>query len=694
MPELLFELGCEELPASFVRKAADDLQRNVEERLQAAGLGFRRTQEPLSTPRRLIVHLADLGARQPDQTKDVRGPALKAAYDAEGKPSGALQGFCRGQGVELGAVRSEGEYVWVTKTLEGRPTSEVLAEALPEAIRALAFEKSMRWGRSRMRFARPIRWILATFDGEVVPFAIEGVESGASSRGHRFNHPEPFEARTLDALLNGLLARQVEPDPAEREGRIREGATIAATGVPDLPDGLVDENVFLTEWPTAVEGAFKPEFMELPEPVLVTAMAKHQRFFPVRDAQGRLTNRFISIRNGGEDAVVREGNEWVLNARFNDAKFFYDEDRKHDLGEFLERTRGIVFQDKLGTVRQRADRLAALAATVAGHLGADDEEQKLAEQAGHLAKADLSTGLVSELPSLQGVVGDVYGRAEGLPEDLCAAIGVHYDLGKCVPPSSRARRLGLALLVADQMDRLAGNLGIGLAPTGSSDPNGLRRAATLIIEAVWACPDETGSTLPLFREALNLYRRQGVDLDTDGAERAYGELLASRYGALLSQHRHDHVDAAIRAEDLEALASPGEVRTRLAVVARLAPDAAFVQTATRPLNILAAADKKGIAYDRTAALATLDRAKLASAEGDALADALAPAGDAARSGVRTQDAGAVANALKPLEGPINAFFEATMVMSNNEEERYARLSLVSAACEVLRLGGDWSKLEG
>ena len=691
MPDLLLELGCEELPATFVRKAANDLQRLVEGRLSSDGIGFRRTQEPLSTPRRLIVHLADVDARQPDQTKELRGPAVKAAYDANGNPTGALQGFCRGQGVDPKDVRQEGEYVWVTKRTPGRPTQDVLAEALPAAIGDLTFEKSMRWGASRMRFARPIRWILATLDGACVPFSIEGVASGTTSRGHRFNHPDPFEAATLDALLNGLLARQVEPDPAERETRIREGATIAATGTPDLSDALVDENVFLTEWPIAIEGTFRAEYMDLPEPVLVTAMAKHQRFFPVRDGKGRLTNRFISIRNSGEDSVVREGNAWVLNARFNDAKFFFDEDQKHTLAEFLERTKGIVFQDKLGHVRQRADRLSALAAGVAADLGVDPA---LAEQAGHIAKADLSTGLVSELPSLQGVVGGVYGRAEGLPEDVCEAIGAHYDLGKCSPPDTPGKRLGVALLLADQLDRLAGNLGIGLAPTGSSDPNGLRRAATMIIEAVWTWPSRLGPLLPLFHQALNLYERQGMDVDTERATRALGELFASRYEALLAASRHDHVDAAILADDLEALLSPADVKTRLAAVGRLAGAPSFVQTATRPLNILAAADKKGIAYDRATPLAPLDREKLASQEGNALADTLGPVREAAWKAVKGQDAAGLANTLKPLEGPINAFFEATMVMSTKEDERYARLSLVKATAEVLRLGGDFSKLEG
>ncbi|RYG32274.1 glycine--tRNA ligase subunit beta, partial [bacterium] len=357
MPELLLEVGCEELPATFVRKAFLDLAARVGAELVGAGL--RESAEAtttLGTPRRLIVVFGNVSDRQSDREERLRGPSITAAYNPDGTPSKALEGYCRKQGVDPAEVENDGQYVWVTKRIAGRHAGEILIEALPRAIRGLSFEKSMRWGSSRMRFARPIRWILASFDGGAVNFEIEGVASGLESRGHRFYAPEPFSAPNAGKLMDELRARFVEPDPEERRKRILAGAPAVAEGIPDLPEALVDENVHLTEWPTAIRGEFPASFLELPEPVLVTAMAKHERMFPIRDAEGKLTNAFVFVRNSGEDDTVRRGAEWVLNARFNDARFFFDEDKKKTLDDFLAATETIVFQEKLGTVRKRADR--------------------------------------------------------------------------------------------------------------------------------------------------------------------------------------------------------------------------------------------------------------------------------------------------------------------------------------------------
>ncbi|MBC8064445.1 MAG: glycine--tRNA ligase subunit beta, partial [Chlorobia bacterium] len=358
MPELLLELGCEELPATFVEKANHDLRDKLVELLEAANVlqpGFKSTI--YGTPRRLIVSISGLVEKQPNEQKEMRGPALQAAFDKDGNPTKALEGFCRSNGVEVSSVRRDEKYVWIDKSVLGLPTGEVLQGAIPQAIRALTFEKTMRWGSARMRFARPIRWVLAAFNGRLVPFVIESVQSTLTSQGHRFYSPDLFEAKNLDELMLGLRARLVEPDPEIRRHRIREGAKKVATGDPLLTESLVDENVYLTEWPTPIEGEFKSEFLDLPRPVLITAMAKHEKMFPVQDASGNLTNRFVFVRNSGEDETVRIGNQWVLNARFNDARFFYAEDNKRSMDQFLEKTSTIVFQEKLGNVRQRADRL-------------------------------------------------------------------------------------------------------------------------------------------------------------------------------------------------------------------------------------------------------------------------------------------------------------------------------------------------
>ena len=685
MQELLFELGCEELPASFVRRAYEQLEREIVARLDEANLGHGASQS-LGTPRRLIVQVREIVARQPDQVKEMRGPSVKAAFDANGAPTPALQGFCRGQGVAPDDVRNDGEYVWVSKTIPGRDAREVLAEVLPQSVAALTFDKTMRWGSGRVRFARPIRWMLASLSGEVIPFAFEGVASGLSSRGHRFNAPEPFEAAGFAELLDLLRARDVEPDPAVRERKIREGAMTVATGSVELTDGLVDENVFLTEWPVALEGSFREDFLELPAPVLVTAMAKHERFFPIRDAAGRITNRFVSIRNGGVDEVVRAGNAWVLNARFNDAKFFFDEDKKSNLDEFLAKTEGMMFQEKLGSVRKRADRLARLAESIARSAGAGDEEAGWARQAGLYAKADLTCGLVSELPSLQGVIGAEYARREGMPEPVCTAIAAQYST-----PRETLDRTGTALLLADQLDKLAGYLGVGLAPSGSSDPYGLRRSATILVESSWI-----GSGVDLsaaFDAALKGYAEQGIDVDRDGARLAIEALFESRYVALLPEVRHDVLAAAV-AGGVTAVLDPVGVRFRVGALALCADDEALVQTARRPQNIVEAAIRKGQWAMPDGDPLDSATGKLDSAEGVALETAVRDARPTCMALREAEDAVGLLVQLRGLADPINRFFDATMVMVDDAATRNARLSLLAGCGGLLGLVCDFSKLEG
>lgn len=660
-----------------MRRAYTDLSASIEKSLEEAGVPFSGQKPPIGTPRRLIVCISDVAARQPDQTKESRGPALGSAFGEDGSPSKALEGFCRGQGVDVAEVEKRDGYVWVNKTIPGKPTLELLAEVLPQAIKSLTFDKTMRWGSGRMRFARPIRWILASFGGELVSFDVEGVPSGLQSYGHRFYAPEPFEAKSFDSLLDGLMARKVEPDPKEREKTVRDISTIVASGVPDLPAALVDENVFLTEWPTPIEGAFKSEYLALPEPVLVTAMAKHEKMFPVRDGAGRITNKFVFVRNSGEDETVRKGAEWVLNARFNDAKFFFDEDSKFTLEHFLERTKNVVFQEKLGTIRQRADRLSQLSEWIADQTEAPLAEAAFAKQAGLFAKADLTTGLVSELASLQGIVGGEYGKREGFPDPVCWAIASHYDPLKNEGKDCEGSRTAIRVLLADQIDKLAGYLGIGQVPSGSSDPMGLRRAATYCIESSWKRWDLDFAGL--ISVAVTLYARQDIDLDVEGAKKAAKDIFVGRYDALLDDHRHDVVDAAVMADYSWSALSPMQVAMRLGELAKIQDDTNFIQTASRPLNILKSARDKGEAFVEEKPLASLDRGKLNSREGEALADALALASPTVAS-------------LKSIAPAIHSYFESTMIMSADAEERKQRLTLVAATCQALLRLGDLTKL--
>ena len=546
-----------------------------------------------------------------------------------------------------------------------------------------------------MRFARPIRWLLALLDNEVVPFEIEGVASGNLSRGHRFYSPDSFPVGSYSELISELRNRHVEPDPAVRENVIRTGAEAVAAGLPEITGSLLEENVFLTEWPTAIQGTFPESFMELPEAVLVTAMAKHERMFPVRNIDGSLTNRFVFIRNSGEDDTVRRGSEWVLNARFNDAKFFFDEDKKSSLDDFLEKTQSIVFSEKLGTVRQRADRLANLAAAIAARTpvpGGVDEEVEWAFAAGKYAKADLSTGLVSELSSLQGIVGGQYARREGTRGEIAWAIETQYDYsGNDHPHQCKAERTSFRLVMADQLDKLAGYLGLGLAPTGSSDPYGLRRAVTILIDVAWKWPGNLPDYNSLLDVALDQYARQGFELDAGIAHSYLWDIFEGRYEALLTDVRHDIRDAATARPERYELTVPQAVKFRSEVLARLATDEKFVQTATRPLNLVASAVKKGIAVGT---IEDVTDAELADPNGTALKDIVTRVWESVLASERNRKSDDRAALLRQLEQPINWFIDGAMIMTDNESERFARLSLLKAVGTLLLTAGDFTKISG
>ncbi|MCL6624492.1 MAG: glycine--tRNA ligase subunit beta, partial [Fimbriimonadales bacterium] len=336
MRELLLEIGCEELPPRSVPRALKALASSIEEALSKGELSTESTEiTTLATPRRLIVRVRGIKGQQEDRTEVRRGPAVSSAFTPEGSPTPALQGFCKSVGLSPEEVEVREGFVWAKRTVKGKKASEILSEALPECIKGIPFEKTMRWGTGRLRFARPIRWIVALLDGEVLPFSLEGVKAENLSRGHRFLAPEEFEVEDWASFLQDLRKRFVEPDPERRKQIIREQAMQVCHGIPWLEEDLVEENAFLTEWPRAIEGEFREEFLVLPAPVLVTAMAKYGRFFPVYEKKGspdglgeeekKLTNRFISIINNGDEEVVRQGNQWVLNPElFDDISDLFD----------------------------------------------------------------------------------------------------------------------------------------------------------------------------------------------------------------------------------------------------------------------------------------------------------------------------------------------------------------------------------
>jgi glycyl-tRNA synthetase beta chain len=692
MAELVFEIGCEELPATFVLDALSNLANRIRTELEVNSIPAA-SIATFATPRRLIVVADGVAEQQADSQKEMRGPAIKAAFDPEGNASPALLGFCRSQGVDVETVRKDDQYVWVTKHIPGRPTPDLLATLLPTCISELSFPKSMRWGSSRLRFARPIRWIVARFAGQTIPFSVETVTSGSESRGHRFYAPEAFPVTDAASLLEGLRSRYVEPDSAVREKMILDQISTVCSGIAEVEPELLQENVQLTEWPTVIEGEFPEHMLNLPEPVLVTAMAKHERMFPVRTADGRLTNRFLFVRNNGEDDTVRKGCAWVLNARFNDAQFFFEEDRKSTLSDFLERTRTIVFQERLGSVRSRADRISALSRFVAECMGASDDESQLAVRAGLYAKADLATGLVSELSSLQGVIGAEYALREEFAPEIVTALRHQYSPNLNVNLATDAgHRTGARLAIADQLDKLAGYLGLGLEPTGSSDPFGLRRSVTILIDIANAWPAALPAYDQLFDFALSLYREQGIPLDDAAAHVALWDIFEGRYRALRSDVRHSILEAAMLTEHRWEVAAPQQVAFRIGLMTHYADKPQVVQTATRPLNLVASAKKKGVGYGFEDPLRQLIVADLDSESGKQLRDVLAANEDRLHRTVRERDAASTLELLNAILDPINKFLDGTMIMVEDEKVRFARLTLLHAACLQLLMAGDFTKI--
>lgn len=647
------------MPASAVDRATQDFLEQVTNRLTEAGLSFGDARV-LGTPRRIILGIDNIPAQQPDRSEESRGPRAQAAFDADGNPTKALEGFCRGQGITPDQVTIRDEFVWITKAIPGKPTLELFAEILPESLKSLKFDKTMRWGLQKARFVRPIRWILARLDSDLINFSLFDVQSGLTSKGHRFMGPQEFAPISWENHLALLREHFVEPDPNERRNRIITGAKAAASGTPDLPESLVTENVHLNEWPVAHEGTFAEEFLKLPDPVLVTAMAKHERFFPVRDVNGKILNKFISIRNNGTEASVKAGNEWVLNARFNDARFFFNEDQKRTLADFLADTEQMLFQDQLGTVRQRADRLANLTVELNKALGGTNDED--ARNAGLYAKADLSTGLVSELSSLQGVVGGEYALREGFSPAVAQAIGAQYSLPDAI---STENRLGVALLMADQIDKLAGFLGIGMVPKGSSDPFGLRRAASYLIQACWLA-NQAVEISPLMSAAFAEYAKQGKNLEQSQAEIALAELFSSRYEALLPEVDHDVHDAAIANANWATLAQPNDYLTRTKALSAFKNNPDVIQTYTRPLNILSAARAKE----------SLTSVEISEAD-------LTPEGKALYQAVINK---------ADLKTPIHNFFETTMINDEDPDVRNRNLTLLQMVEKELLKIGDFTKL--
>lgn len=491
--ELLLEIGTEELPHQFIQPALTSLGHGAERLLKDHRLahGALRT---MGTPRRLVLIVEGLSARQTPFLKEALGPPKAAAFDAAGQPTKAALGFATGQGVAVQDLEirqtPKGEYVCAVKREPGLATATVLTEVCPALIQSLSFPKTMRWNATGVRFARPIRWLLALCGGQVVPFKIGGIASGARTWGHRFlagaggRAGRPHVVKSVREYRDALARAGVVPEPDQRRAIIvaqLKDLAASVTGQPEHDEDLLEQSVFTVECPQTILGSFDRAYLAVPAEVLKTAMKEHQGYFPVVDQQGSLLPRFLSVSNMKlrNMELIRKGNERVLAARLADAKFFYEEDRRASLADRVDKLKGVIFHQKLGSLHQKTGRIMALGAKIADALG-DLDLMETVRRAGQLSKADLLTGMVGEFPSLQGVMGGEYARLDGEPAEVCAAIREHY-LPRAMEGDLPGTPAGRVLSLADRLDTIVAFFHVGVIPTGSEDPLGLRRHASAVV---------------------------------------------------------------------------------------------------------------------------------------------------------------------------------------------------------------------
>ena len=562
-PLFLLEIGTEEIPDRMLAAGEADLVRELKAALEPLEiLPAAVTWTSFSTPRRLAVLVGPLLPRQEDREELATGPAVKVAFDADGKPTKAAEGFARGQSVPVESLQRvetpKGEYLAVQKRVEGRPAAALLAAACPAVIRKLRFPKMMRWGDVGFRFVRPLRWLVALLDGEVVPFEVAGVDSGRTSRGHRSARRQEVSLDHAGMYAEALRAAGVLAAPADRRRAILEGLDRAAgeAGGRVLADaGLLEILVHMTEAPSVIHGDFLPSDLELPREVLVTAMRHHQRYFSVlpsdagEEDDAALLPAFLAILNrpGDPDGLIRRGHEWVLRARLADARFFWEEDGRTDLEKRLPDLARVIFQKDLGSFHDKVERVQSLVGILAGLMGLPAAQREGAIRAARLSKCDLTTAMVGEFPELQGIMGGIYARRGGEPEAVAAAIYDQYrpaGAADALPRSPEGRLLALA----DRLDTLAGYFGLGAEPTGTRDPFALRRAALgvarILSESTWFL-----SLREAIDRALSAFPAP-VRRSEDAARKLHEFLMERmRHVAELAGHRYDSVSAVSAVQD-------------------------------------------------------------------------------------------------------------------------------------------------
>ena len=680
--DLLFEIGAEEIPAGFMPNILGQLKQLAETKLNDAHLSFE-SIATYGTPRRLALIVKGLADTSAEISERHKGPSASIAYDADGNATKAAIGFARGKGLDVADLVVEDGYIYAETKTAGVPAKDIVTDMLPQLITGLNFPKSMHWGNLDAKFVRPVRWLVALLDEEVIPVEFATVKSGNVTRGHRFLGADEITIKNAASYVDTLKENFVMVDQdARRELISKQLHDIAASKNASIvwDDDLLEEINYLVEWPTALCGGFEESYLALPDAAIITPMKDHQRYFPLVDQDGKLLPMFLTVRNGSDHSieVVQAGNERVLRARLDDAKFFFNEDRKKPLIDRQDGLTKIVFQEGLGNLADKTERLLKLGRVFGEECGLHEDAAVVLERATELAKTDLTTGMVTEFTELQGVMGKEYALLDGESPEVAEAIFEQYlpRFAGDVLPQTEA---GKVLSIIDKVDNIVATFSRGLIPTGSQDPYALRRQTIGILNILLGS-EWNISLRPIFKasmELLNVLAEKQDEL-LDQVEEFFTLRLKNIF--LDREVPHHVIDLFLSNNELSVADAEGLVNALL--VNRIDEDVELVQAYTRMYNLVKDVEYTGVNSD----LLKEDAEK-------ELFEAASKASEASSAAWEAGDYDAVVAVPATLVPAINKFFEDVMVMDKDEAIKANRLQLVRLAYSVMAIIGDISALK-
>lgn len=680
--DLLFEIGAEEIPAGFMPNILGQLKTLAETKLNDAHLPFE-SIATYGTPRRLALIVKGLADTSAEISERHKGPSASIAYDADGNPTKAAIGFARGKGLDVADLVVEDGYIYAETKTAGVPAKDIVTDMLPQLITGLNFPKSMHWGNLDAKFVRPVRWLVALLDEEVIPVEFATVTSGNVTRGHRFLGADEITIKNAASYVETLKENFVMVDQdARRELISKQLHDIAASRNASIvwDDDLLEEINYLVEWPTALCGGFEESYLALPDAAIITPMKDHQRYFPLVDQDGKLLPMFLTVRNGSDHSieVVQAGNERVLRARLDDAKFFFNEDRKKPLIDRQDGLTKIVFQEGLGNLADKTERLLTLGRVFSEECELHEDARVVLERATELAKTDLTTGMVTEFTELQGVMGKEYALLDGESPEVAEAIFEQYlpRFAGDVLPQTEA---GKVLSIIDKIDNIVATFSRGLIPTGSQDPYALRRQTigilNILLNSEWNI-----SLRPIIVESMNL-----LNVPADKQDELLGqveEFITLRLKNIFLDREVPHhvIDLLLSNNELSVADAEGLVKALLAN--RIDENVELVQAFTRMYNLV-----KDVTYTG------VDESLLKEDAERALYEMATKASEASIDAWDKNDYDAVVAVPATLVPAINKFFEDVMVMDKDEAIKANRLQLVRLAYSVMAIIGDISALK-